>query len=196
MAIRQNGIETYKGQVVSEKEHMWMDGMLEITAFVWNMEDHRMESKQVGYIGADGSNLCDCSWEIDLSRDAERDIIRTRKQEAYRAYAKSVVDEKNRIRAGRDVEVVRVRKVKRGTRLHCFLVGERPTYMSQLHSYLRETEEIAGCKDDEGNKFWIKSKYLKNITELKSPDAKNRKKFIRNYLENECGSMVIEKAAE
>lgn len=74
--------------------------------------------------------------------------------------------------------------MKKGTILEVFWVGERPTYMSRQYSWINETEKVAGCYDKDGNKVWIKVEYLKNITEIKSPSAKERKKYIKHYVES------------
>ena len=67
--------------------------------------------------------------------------------------------------------------------LEVFWVGEKETYKSRQYSWMHETEMIAGCYDENGNKVWIKAEYLKSIDQIKSPNAKERKKFIKAYIE-------------
>jgi len=68
-------------------------------------------------------------------------------------------------------------------------VGERPTYTGY------GTELIAGCKDKDGNKLWIKAEYLKNISPIKSPKTKERKKYIKWYIKKNAGDIVMKQAA-
>lgn len=184
MAIIDNGVEKYRGQVFGTSEHYWMDGMLEEYAHVWDMEKHESKSITVGYYGCDGRNLYgDVRVEVDLTEEVKRDIRRTLKARACEAFAKSVVAYKSEIRKGSHVEVIRGRKVKKGTKLEVFWVGEKETYKSRQYSWMREFETIAGCYDEDGNKVWIKAEYLKVTDNIKSPNAKERAKFIKNYVD-------------
>ena len=85
-------------------------------------------------------------------------------------------------------------KVKKGTQLKVFWVGEKPTYQAQRYSYIKDTELIAGCYDNEGNKVWIKAEYLRSVTPLKSPCAAERKKFIDSYIKRNADSIVLKMA--
>lgn len=185
MSIIQNGIETHKGMVIRTSEHMWMDGMVDVFAHVWNMDEHKEERIQVGYYGADGHNLYGSSYaKPDLSEEAKRDILRTiRRTDAIYAYARSVTAHKTAIVKGTHAEVIRGRKVKKGTILEVFWVGEKETYRSRQYAWMNEYETIAGCYDEDGNKVWIKADYLKNIDPIKSPNAKERRKFVKAYVE-------------
>ena len=183
MAITRDGKTEYEGLVIRVDEHMWMDGMLEVNAVVWDMDIHATKHIQVGYYGSDGRNLCGAiDVDIDLSREAKRDILRTIKHnEAPKAFERSVIAAKTAISKGTKAEVVRGRKVKKGTKLEVFWVGDRLTYQAQRYGY-SEYETIAGCYDEDGNKVWIRTDYLKNIDPIKSPRAAERKKFIKAYV--------------
>lgn len=193
MAIIKNGEVTYEGQVIGIREHMWADGMLDEFAEVWDIESHEYKSIQVGYYGADGRNLYGRSYaEVDLSEEAKRDMYRTLKRtDALVAYQRSVIDAKKAITKGTHAEVIRGRKVAKGTRVEVFWVGERETYRSRQYSWMNEYEEIAGCYDEDGNKLWIKVEYLKNIDPLKSPRASERKKFIKAYTKDAMRRMGV-----
>ena len=183
MAIINNGVEKYRGQVFRTSEHYWMDGMIEEYAHVWDVENHESKRVTVGYYGCDGRNLYgNVKVEIDLSEEVRRDIRRTLKAKAYESFAKSVTTYKTEIRNGSHVEVIRGRKVKKGTKLEVFWVGDKETYRSRQYAWMHETEKIAGCYDEDGNKVWIKAEYLKVIDNIKSPNAKERAKFIKNYV--------------
>lgn len=173
----------YAGATFAETEHFWLDGMLEVFADSWDMEQHKVVIQQVGYYGSDCRNMCDCAWKIDISTDVARDMIRTVKASAAEAFAKAVVEEKNRVAKGRNCLVVRGRKVPKGTIVNVFWVGERPTYRSRNYAWMNETETIAGAYTADGMKVWIKADYLKVIDGMKSPDRKSRKAFIREYVE-------------
>ncbi len=112
-----------------------------------------------------------------------RDIIRHEKDIAMQAYVNSVVSEKQEVKANRKAEVVRGRKIPKGTILDVFWVGERETYRSRQYSWMNETELIAGCYDRDGNKVWIKAEYLKNVTKIASPNKTERRKFIKRYID-------------
>ena len=182
MAVKFKDRVEYEGAVIGTKTQYHFDGMLDEYAIVWNMEKHTSNMVQFGYYGVDGYNFYDASCEVDLTTEVARDIIRTLKREAILAYCSSVQKNKNAIENGRVAEVIRGRKVKQGTILNIFWVGERPTYRSRMYSYINETEMVAGGYDSEGNKVWIKVEYLKNLTPVKSPSAAERKKFIDDYV--------------
>ena len=110
------------------------------------------------------------------------------KQSAYKDFCQSVTEKKNRVEAGITARVVRGRKIPKGTELEVFWVGERPTYTGY------GSEMIAGCKDKEGNKVWIKAEYLKNITPLKSPKAAERKKYMKWYVQSNAKHLVLQVA--
>lgn len=173
----------YVGATFAESEHFWLDGMLEVFAESWNMETHEIVSTQVGYFGIDCRNMCSCEWKIDISAEAARDMIRTVKRNAAKAFAESVIEEKQRIAKGRNCVVVRGRKVPKGTKINVFWVGERPTYRSRHYDWMNETETVAGGYTSDGMKVWIKADYLKVIDGIKSPDRRNREAFIREYVE-------------
>ena len=181
MAIYKDGVETYKGAVLTEESHMWMDGMEEVYAVVWNGEE--LERIQVGYFGIDGQNLMGMGWNIDATEETKRAVRKWLKTQAWKAFEKSVLEYKNEIHKGAHVEVVRGRKVKKGTQLEVFWIGEKETYKSRQYSWMYETELIAGCYDADGNKIWIKAEYLKNLDDIKSPKATERNKYIKSYVE-------------
>lgn len=187
--IKADGTVLYQGAVLDISEHYWADGMLSEYAHVWDMEKHERETVSVGYYGADGHDFIGTKVEIDVSKEVARDIIRTLKWRAYDDFCRSVIEKKNSIEAGIIAKVVRGRKVPKGTILNVFWVGERPTYTGY------GTELIAGCKDESGNKVWIKAEYLKNISPLKSPNAKEREKYIKWYIKKNAGDMVMNQAA-
>lgn len=154
-----------------------------------------MDTIRYGYYGSDWYNFCgDCTAEIDCTVDVARDIIKTFKKNAISAFAKSVIDFKKAIHKGDTVEVIRGRKIKKGTILTVFWVGDKPTYRAKTSPawsmYANETEKIAGCKDNDGNTIWIKAEYLKNLTLYKSPCTAERDKFIKEYIDKNVSSYV------
>ena len=184
----------YVGATFAESEHFWLDGMLEVFAESWNMETHEIVSTQVGYFGIDCRNMCPCAWKVDISTEVARDMIRTVKASAAKAFAESVIEEKNRVAKGRNCVVVRGRKVPKGTKINVFWVGERPTYRSRYYDWMNETETVAGGYTSDGMKVWIKADYLKVIDGIKSPDRRNREAFIREYVERNV-PLVVRNAA-
>ena len=84
----------YAGATFAETEHFWLDGMLEVFADSWDMEQHKVVTRQVGYYGADSRNMCDCAWKIDIGTEAARDMIRTVKASAAKAFAEAVIEVK------------------------------------------------------------------------------------------------------
>lgn len=186
MAMTYKGETIYKGAVLREEEHMWMDGMLDVHVVVWDMENHEEKRIQTGYYGSDGCNMIHdySDIEFEVSPDVARDIIRTRKREALLAFCRSVQAKKTAIDLGATCVVTRGRKVPKGTVLTVFWRGDMPTYRSRGYAWMNETETIAGCRDGDGNKVWIKAEYLKNISPVKSPVAAERKKYVRAYVRN------------
>lgn len=160
-----------------------MDGMLEETAVCWNSQEKKIEYHQVGYYGCDGQNMCQTSCEVDATPETWKEIIHYYlKPAAYAAFEKSVIEYKQAIHIDTTAEVIRGKKVPKGTVVKVFWIGDRPTFRARRYEWMRETERIAGCKDEAGNKYWIKAEYLKNIDPLKSPCASERKKFIHAWI--------------
>lgn len=184
------GEVTYKGATFAESEHFWLDGMLEVFAHSWDMEKHKIVIETVSYIGIDCRNMCDTSFKIDINEETARDMIRTIKRHAVEAFAKSVLEEKRRIAKGRNCVVVRGRKVPKGTKINVFWVGERPTYRSRNCAWSNETETVAGGYTEDGMKVWIKAEYLEVIDEIKSPDRRNRDRFIKEYVRRNVPQVV------
>lgn len=183
MSVYFGDVESYKGAVLAEESHMWMDGMEDVTAVVWDASSASIKRIQVGYYGIDGTNLAGGEAIIDATPETKHAVRKMLKSKAYAAFCDSVTEYKNSIHKGTNAEVIRGKKVKPGTILNVFWVGERPTYRSRSCPWMHETETIAGCHDAAGNKIWIKAEYLKNIDPLKSPNAKERRKFIKAYVE-------------
>lgn len=188
------GEVTYKGATFAESEHFWLDGMLEVFAHSWDMEKHEIVIETVGYFGSDSRNMCSTSFKIDIEEGVARDMIRTIKGHAVEAFAKSVIEEKARIAKGKNCVVVRGRKVPKGTKINVFWVGERPTYRSRHYEWMNETETVAGGYTEDGAKVWIKADYLEVIDKIKSPDRRNRDRFIKEYVRRNV-PQVVRKAA-
>lgn len=182
MAIYNGNEATYVGCVIGERSHMWLDGMEDVFAIVWDDEEGKIKSIKTGYYGADGNNLMGMDHDIDVTPETARKVLKSLKADAFKTCVDSILKAKMRIEKGAVAEVIKGRKVKRGTQLEVFWVGEKPTYKSRYYGF-NETETIAGCYDADGNKVWIKADYLKRINLPKTPNAKERKKFIKAYIE-------------
>lgn len=191
MAIYKNGKISYAGAVIEEREHYYMDGMLDVSAIVWDMDNHCGKQIQVGYYGSDGCNLCGDSYaDVEISTEVARDIIKTKKMIALKEFCASVVHHKESVEAGVRAEVVRGRKIPKGTILDIFWVGERPTYRGRQCPWLNEYEDIAGAYDENGNKVWIKAEYLKRVDKVKSPNRKEREKFVKAWIHNNISKNI------
>lgn len=182
------GEKSFIGCVIRVYSHYWLDGMEDEIAVVWNPETKKTESIQVGYYGSDGRNMMETGAKVDLTVENARDMLRHYvKPDALRCFRNSVQKSKQKIYKDDLCKVVRGRKVKKGTVLKVFWVGEKPTYRSRLYScdYMSDTETIAGCYDSDGNKVWIKAEYLEKLPEcrLKSPVAAERKKYVKWFIE-------------
>ena len=189
MAIKYKEHTEYEGQVIGTDEHMWADGMLEEWAVIWNPVEHKRENVQIGYYGSDGQNLCGCvRCEIDFTSEIAQDIVRTTLAHAEVAFAEKVEADKRTVRKGDRVRVVWGRKVPKGTELTVFWIGERPDYMGY------HNEKIAGTKDDQGNKVWIKVDYLEVLTERPEPTEEEREDFIEGYLTRNVERPVLHAA--
>lgn len=74
----------------------------------------------------------------------------------------------NRFVVGDNVEVVKGRKVPKGAVLKVFWIGERETYRTRTLKrqgcrWANETETVAGCYNENGEKVWIKTDYCKYV---------------------------------
>ena len=190
--IDSNGAKTYEGAVLSLYSQYHYDGMESEYAVCWDMEKHETVHVTVGYYGSDGYNFCGTRAEVDVEFDTVQDILHELKRRARVAFAKSVTEKKNAIEKGRRAVVVRGNKVKKGTVLDVFWCGERETYRSRMYNWMHETETVAGCYNENGEKVWIRAEYLKAIDELKSPSARERKKFINAYVRDEARALHID----
>lgn len=187
MAVIDNANNTvsYVGAVINIWSHIYYDGMEQEYAEVWDIENHKRLNVGVGYYGSDGANFTSKTAEIDITADVVKDMIHTYKARAWKAFEESVTEFKREIRAGIKAEVVRGRKVKKGTVLTVFWTGEKPDYTG------RRLEKLAGCHDENGRKVWIKAEYLKSLTAVKSPNAKERRKFLQNYVRQNVGESLL-----
>ena len=184
MAIKEKGETRYAGQVIRTWDHMWADGMLEEYAVVWDPVEHKSKDIQVGYYGSDGQNLCGgISWEIDFTDEIVRDVVETEKKHGAAAFDEMIERQKHTVLKGDRVRVVRGRKVPKGTELTVFWIGERPDYMGY------NTEKIAGCRDDAGNKVWIKYDYLETLEVRPEPTEGQKHKFIEGYVKSQVDSI-------
>lgn len=189
MSVYFGDVESYKGAVLAEESHMWMDGMEEINAVVWDAETGTVKRIMVGYYGIDGTNLAGGRAIVDATPETKYAVRKMLKAKAYKAFCASVTEYKTSIHKGTNATVIRGKKIAVGTLLHVFWVGERPTYRSRSYAWMHETETVAGCHDDDGNKVWIKTEYLKSVDHLKSPNAKERKRFINAYVDREAKAL-------
>ena len=188
MAIinHKTGEQSFIGCVIRVYSHYWMDGMEDEIAVVWNPETKKTESIQVGYYGSDGRNMMETGAKVDLTVENAREIMRYYvKPDALRCFENSVRESKQKIYKDDICKVVRGRKIKKGTVLKVFWIGEKPTYRARTYSFLNETETIAGCYDEGGEKVWIKAEYLEKMPEcrLKSPCAAEYKKYVKWFIE-------------
>lgn len=179
----------YVGAVLDIREHYWLDGMTEETAVCWNDEKKEVESFQVGYYGSDGRNMSKTIAEVDATKETWKAVLRSFRPSACKAFAESVINYKKAIHVGTHAEVIKGKKVPKGTKVEVFWIGEKATWRSRQYSWMHETETIAGCYDEDGNKLWIKADYLKNTDPLKSPNAKERRKFIKAYMNKQAHSL-------
>lgn len=190
----ETGEKSFIGCVIRTYDHYWMDGMLEEYAVVWNPEKEKIEHITVGYYGNDCRNMMATTADVDLTVENAREILRYVKLDALRCFQNSVQESKQKIYKDDVCKVVRGRKIKKGTVLKVFWVGEKPTYRSRLYScdFMSDTETIAGCYDSDGNKVWIKAEYLEKMPEcrLKSPVAAERKKYIKDFVNRHYGNIV------
>lgn len=191
MAVIINGVESYIGQVIGVDSHYWLDGMLEDFAIVWDSESKSTKRISFGYYGIDGTNLAGGTAKIDATEETKREVRRSLKALAIIDFCKSTQEYKRSIRKGSKVEVIKGRKVPKGTILEVFWVGEKETYRSQQYSWMHETELIAGCYDSDGNKVWIKTEYLNPIDSIKSPNAKERRKYINAFVNRRAMEMGV-----
>lgn len=189
MSIKERNGETYAvGCVFGENEHFWMDGMLDVTAFYYDTESDRIERTQVGYFGIDGSNLCSCAWNIDLSKEnANRMLDGCIKRESESAWETYMRNYRETVHKGDTVRVVRGRKVPKGTEGTVFWTGTR------YNQYTRCNEEICGLKNDPTDKnekpIWVHAEYLQKLNEDIFTEQQ-REDYISAYVRNTYGYVL------
>ena len=183
---------TFAGCVIGERTHFWMDGMMDEYAIVWCEEKGTIENVQTGYVGIDGTNLMGMGYDIDCTPATARKVLKALKKDAYSAFAKHVGEDKHRIEKGCVAEVVRGRKVPAGTVLNVFWVGERETFMSKKHYWLHETESVTGGKTADGEKFYVKTEYLKRLDVPASPCRKERDAFVKAYVRERARAFDVD----
>lgn len=166
--------ETAIGCVIGEREHYWMDGMLEIFALYYNAETDSIESKQTAYIGADGRNLMCCGHDIDLTVENARRAMRCLKRSALHDYGLHFRELQRTFAKGDKVRVIRGRKIPKGTILDVFWFGKVYNKFSHMD------EERIGAYDSEGNKVWIFAEYCEHV-QRKIETAKQRKAWIKHH---------------
>lgn len=192
MAIIKNGNTIYEGATLYTYEHYWMDGMLEEITVCWDVEAHKTVRVTTGYYGSDGRDLTGTGKiTYDLNETVKEDILATIKEQVIAKYHESVLKAKEEICKGRHVEVVRGGKVPVGTKLEVFWVGEKETYKSRQYYWMHETETIAGCYAENGEKVWIKAEYLKVTDDIKDPAPEEREKAIRAFMEDHARALHI-----
>lgn len=179
--ITHNGTEYAIGCVFDEIEQYHYDGMDEYTAVYYDEETDSIKYEQVGYYGSDGCNLCGGSWKIDLSVEIARKMLHgVIKRNAYKDFERSVQNYKSEIHKGDKVKVVRGRKVPKGTEGTVFWTGEK------YNMYSRENELICGIKQNPNDRnekpVWVRADYLERTSEIKSPNNRERAKFIKHYI--------------
>ena len=179
-----NNTESFEGAVIKLEGHYWMDGMTQRWAICWDIENHCTRQITYDYNGLDCRNLCNMDADVDLNTETARDIIRTIKVDALVSLGEHIKKESARIRKGDTAKVIRGRKVKKGTTLNVFWVGEKETYLSKQYSWMHETEEIAGAYTEDGQKVWIKTEYLQRLTKDTPMTKKERKEYIKNFTHN------------
>lgn len=195
MAIidKRTGESRYEGATLKESYKYWLDGMEEVFTWVWDLESHSVKSFTTGYYAITGQDQASYEATYEpISDEVRTDIMRTLREKARINFSESVIQYKNSIHKGTMAEVIRGRKVKKGTILNVFWVGERETWKSRQYDWMNETEEVAGAYDPDGNKVWIRTDYLKNIDPLKSPNRKERKKYISSYIKRQAKELGIQ----
>lgn len=177
-----DGRTEFIGAVFDLDSHYWMDGMEEVHAVCYDSETGSIVRRQVGYFGCDGQNLCGCGYSVDITRENAKKVFEIYLKDAETEFFRSVADYQSRIHKNEKAVVVKGRKIPKGTKLDIFWVGERPTYRSRYYDWMHETEEIAGGKTENGEKVWIKTDYLQNITEYPPVSETEKQEFISDYL--------------
>ena len=190
--------KNYMGCAFDKSDRYWLDGMVSEYIHVWDMEEHTAKTIECGYYGSDCRNMYQVDQlqgipeKIDIMPEVARDMIRTYKKNAVKRFCDAVNKEKQKVVAGSMVEVVRGRKVKKGLKLEVFWTGEK------YNQYSRENELLAGCReigaDPKSKPIWIKAEYLKVLNPPKSPNKKEREKYLKWYVRHFVPAIVFKAA--
>ena len=179
--------EKYIGRTFHWSSHYLWDGISTIYLRTWNMDTHAEEIVAIGdnYDTSTETLLNDVVFGLkpEVLLDAQVTYYR-RSKDAWERY---VAQERSRICKDRRARVVRGRKVRVGTEIEVFWVGERMAYYQPRYGS-GVTETIAGGYDDAGNKVWVKAEYLENLTPVeftKQEELAWRKNWMLNNIP--CG---------
>ena len=190
--------KNYMGCAFQKHDRYWLDGMISEYIHVWDMEEHTEKIIECGYYGSDCRNMYEADQlkgipqKPDITPEVARDMIRTYKKEAVHAFCSEVKRVKKKVVAGCLVEVIRGRKVQKGTKLEVFWTGEK------YNQYSGKNEMLAGCREigaDKNSKpIWIKAEYLKVLNPPKSPNKIEREKFLKWCIRKNIPAIVLETA--
>ena len=164
--------------------HYWLDGMDEDIARYYDPETNTIEQKTVYYGGVDGQNLAGYSANVDFTEEMCRLYIHNNRQKANESFAAIMLTYKQKVRKGSNVEVIKGRKVKIGTKLNVFWIGKKPTYFASKNPWCDETFTLLGCHDSNNKTVWIDADYVKVIDHINNPNAKVRKRIMNSYFDD------------
>lgn len=166
--------EIAKGCVIGEREHFWMDGMLEVFAIYYDAETDSIKEKQTEYSGADCRNLMLSGHDIDLTVENARKAMRCLKRMALDAYKFHLKEMQRTFAKGDTVKVIRGRKVPKGSILSVFWCGKK------YNMYKRADEELIGAYNEKGEKVWVLAEYCEHLEPYRET-AKQRKEWIKHH---------------
>ena len=165
--------EIAKGCVIGEREHFWMDGMLEVFAIYYDTETDSIKERMTEYSGSDGCNLMSSGHNIDLTMENARKAMRCLKRKALNDYKFHLGKMQRIFTKGDTVKVMRGRKVPKGSVLSVFWCGKK------YNMYKRVDEELIGAYNEKGEKVWVLAEYCEK-TEPYRETAKQRKEWIKH----------------
>lgn len=184
MSIIVDGAELYNGYVIEKVKHTWLDGMTSVYAVVYDKDEKKIKKEQIDYYGSDFCSLYkNCKCDVDLTPENAREIIRNLRNEILNAYNDSL----KVVKVNDYVEVVRGRKVVKGTKGFVFWKGEK------INKYNGNNELICGLKNSINDKsekpVWIKAEYLLRLEPAMS-SQKKRKTYAKEYLEKKYSKIL------
>lgn len=170
----------YEGCVLKVWEHNMYDDS-DFLALVWNDEEQKVEQIMYDTTRCGGSGRA----EVDVTLETAIKVYKYYKNLTLLNVPAMIRSQRNKVDKGREVEVIKGRKVKKGTSGKVFWIGD--VYNQYNYSY----ETRVGFITQQNEKVFVPISYVKTIDGHKVKlSSKERKKAISSLAFSKCPGWV------